>query len=565
MGMRDTLIALLWGGTLLAAPFAASAMIGRRFASGRAYLVVAFGVLGIGIVAILTFLGFWIAPAIGVVLCWLIIAASVVILSRAKVWSYWRIILPLATLTVAFATGYIALLYLWSTTADGFTLAATRFFTFRLPVDNYIPTLTAERLSEGLSTHGLVEDWNGSDRPPAQAGLILFAWTFRPPFLTPAVMSLGIGIAAQLTWIPALFAFLRSLRVARLSAYVGVVFAGFAGTTLVNTVFTWPKLISAAFVLVSALFLVDARARPAMFRIGLSFAVVSFALAMLAHGAAAFMLPLVIALGVAASRRQPVRALFHSGLAAVAAGLIVYLPWVLYQRLADPPGDRLLKWHLAGVMKLADSRSFIQALIDSYSQLTIGQWMGTRLANFGTVVNWNILHGLSDSYARRSAEFFTTSMALGLAFPMAGVIIATIVIQRIRGRRLSRNDRLFAALQLGSVGCIAFWCLVMYTPRSTIVHQGSQVWIFLLLVSPIIWVVERNRIIGAITLAPAFGYFLLEYAPGVAGASIRPAALLLAIASIAAVVGVVCFVWRQSSSLNRTAIVSPTLAPSDRS
>lgn len=52
--------------------------------------------------------------------------------------------------------------------------------------------------------------------------------------------------------------------------------------------------------------------------------------------------------------------------------VLLYLPWFLYQKLFDPPGDRLLKWHLASVEKV-DRRPFLQALTDSYSHLIFSE------------------------------------------------------------------------------------------------------------------------------------------------------------------------------------------------
>ena len=44
-----------------------------------------------------------------------------------------------------------------------------------------------------------------------------------------------------------------------------------------------------------------------------------------------------------------------------------YLPWLLYQKYYEPPGNRLLKMHLAGAPGV-DSRGFIQALLVAYHQ-----------------------------------------------------------------------------------------------------------------------------------------------------------------------------------------------------
>ena len=49
---------------------------------------------------------------------------------------------------------------------------------------------------------------------------------------------------------------------------------------------------------------------------------------------------------------------------------VVLLPWVLYQKVYDPPGNRLLKWHIAGVIDV-DSRGFLEALYQSYKNTDV--------------------------------------------------------------------------------------------------------------------------------------------------------------------------------------------------
>src|SRR6185312_7948887 len=67
------------------------------------------------------------------------------------------------------------------------------------------------------------------------------------------------------------------------------------------------------------------------------------ALSMLSHGSSIFgVIPLVI---FAAFRGVPN---WRWLAAAAAALLLVYVPWSAYQKYADPPGNRLLKWQLGG-------------------------------------------------------------------------------------------------------------------------------------------------------------------------------------------------------------------------
>ena len=59
---------------------------------------------------------------------------------------------------------------------------------------------------------------------------------------------------------------------------------------------------------------------------------------MLSHGGTAFALIAFIPFVYQLRRRITIR----SAVASAAAALALYLPWVLYQRFVNPPGDRLL-------------------------------------------------------------------------------------------------------------------------------------------------------------------------------------------------------------------------------
>ena len=45
------------------------------------------------------------------------------------------------------------------------------------------------------------------------------------------------------------------------------------------------------------------------------------------------------------------------------------LPWTAYQKLYDPPGDRLLKWHIGGQPN-AIEKSLTRTIHESYSNIS---------------------------------------------------------------------------------------------------------------------------------------------------------------------------------------------------
>ena len=76
----------------------------------------------------------------------------------------------------------------------------------------------------------------------------------------------------------------------------------------------------------------------------------------------------------------------------------------LSARYVDPPGNRLLKWHLAGVVPI-DQRGVGETLWQSYRDLSPGQVVQNKQANFGVLI-----HGFSGIGALPCCE---TTVGLG--------------------------------------------------------------------------------------------------------------------------------------------------------
>ena len=79
-------------------------------------------------------------------------------------------------------------------------------------------------------------------------------------------------------------------------------------------------------------------------------------------------------------RRVPRRRRFQIGAISAALVVLSYLPWVAFQRLVSPPGYRLLKWHLAGVVAV-DGRSFIEEASTHTLATSVADIVAARFAN----------------------------------------------------------------------------------------------------------------------------------------------------------------------------------------
>lgn len=251
------------------------------------------------------------------------------------------------------------------------------WFTSRVG-DDLIPLKFASAVANGAPLRGVGTNfwgWQYSDRPPLQTGLLLEFWPLGWLF-GPATLGLALGTVLQVQWVVGLAAVAAALGVNRRRTQFVLLVAAATGCVYFNTVYVWPKLLSAALFCATAAVLVRAwRERRAPQRSETALAALAAALALLAHGTIAFSLLALAAMAVCYRPFRQWRICVSAGLLAAA----VYLPWPCYQRWVDPPGDRCLKWMFAGHVP-ADDATLTESLRDSYGKHTAAQWLEDRLA-----------------------------------------------------------------------------------------------------------------------------------------------------------------------------------------
>ncbi|MGE0409775.1 MAG: hypothetical protein AB7P23_11020, partial [Amphiplicatus sp.] len=350
--------------------------------------------------------------------------------------------------------------------ADVLATAKTRW-SHSLPGDNEIPLVFAKHLKDGHITTPMYGDWLSSDRPPLQSGYYLLTapeWLASPPAYQIA------ATGAQMLVLPAAYHFARVLGAGLGVALIGAALVFLAPLTLVNGIFVWPKLLAAAFLLAAAAihFTPCYEALKSSRVAGASLGALAAA-AFLSHGAAAFAI-LGFALAALATRRL---GSFNYVAAAAGAALLLCAPWALYQKLVDPPGDRLLKWHLAGVEAADDPRSAGEAIREAYAELGAGAWarrQGEKLrTSLAAPLAANDL--FRDKAAARADMFFRPIPSMGFAgiFAAAGLVAALV----------SRRLRPAATAILAGYGA---WLLVMFEAGGVIAHQAS----YFMLTAPLV-------------------------------------------------------------------------------
>jgi hypothetical protein len=370
--------------------------------------------------------------------------------------------------------------------------------------DNALPQFFAEHIALG-QPRMLVGDWLGSDRPPLQSGIVLSLnpLTRGVPFATVSYQLLGSLL--QCLWVVGLWAAARRMRASTAAIAVMVAMCTFSGFFYYNSVYVWPKLLAAFFGLIGFFLLVAEPRRVLYWGLAGAF----FAAGMLSHSGIVFTLVPIGAVLLLVRRYRPSLKMAAVGLAAAA---VLMGPWLAYQKFYDPPGNRLMKWHLAGVVRV-DDRGLGQALIDRYSTTPMGALVDARVRNvemvLGAAHNGPHIGGTGFWAELRGYEWSATLLGIGLLNLGWLAFIIPAVRRRWSG---SGIDRRLVRLVVGvGLTALALWTLVLFLPRDATIHQGSYLTMMMLMVSFAAMLTVWPKQVLAAVVALQFAYFGLVW------------------------------------------------------
>ena len=253
--------------------------------------------------------------------------------------------------------------------------------------DNLIPWFFSDWMFKGGPGSPPIFEpgWLLSDRPPLQIGYVLtqriFGWDERMTHYE------VIGVVLQQFWVIGMWALLIAARVSRRTRALAMVATLVSDVVLMNGFFVWPKLLGASFVLAGlALVAVPGQSTLRSHPLTVVLLGVLAGLAYLSHGTSVFgLIPLA---AIALWKGLPSWRWLAAGAAAIS---LLVLPWIAFQHYENPPGDRLLKWQLAGVPSPDDERGTVEALLDEYGREGVGGTLENKLQNFLTMVGGNPL------------------------------------------------------------------------------------------------------------------------------------------------------------------------------
>lgn len=341
-------------------------------------------------------------------------------------------------------------------------VAANRWI--NLPIDNWLNKILVDQVIEGNIPSPMVGDWLAGDRPPLLAGIhLLYGGMTRSDILYQSQSTYTM----MLILLPASY-FVRYFSKGNVYFCTTAIMAFvLSSLVLYHGVYVWAKLLGATFLLIFTLVVFkfyEVNINKAIYRILLG---ASASLAMLAHGGSAFSFLVLDFYILYLFYKKNYKLILYFAI----FSLVIFGSWLVFQKAELPSSDRLLKWHLAGVIKPSE-QSFLNELTNSYRQISPNEWLDARIANIQVIAAYQRNFALDfinfrvDSVLKDS--FFFTFYSWFFLSPIA-YILALILV---------RNDDqlIFKKIYKLSVFVVAnyvVWAIFMYLPGSTIIHHGN--------------------------------------------------------------------------------------------
>ena len=481
----ELLLVLALHFALTALPGVAATLLAARLGVRQVPILLAIGLAVTGVLAMLGFWAFYAERLIGDTFAYLTLFGSAMLIA----WCLWegidrRLLRTLAVPLGLWALGTAFIFFFGFLHGGGdaaLGTSANRFTASSLPSDNAIPLYFSEwffRNGHAGTAPEFPGEWLSSDRPPLQIGYVLpqmsVAWG------KAELHYQALGVVLQQLWIVGLWALLLAARVGRTTRLLAVLTVLLSNLAIVNGFFVWPKLLPAAMLLaVAALVLMPLWDDVRRSYWGAALIAALCGVAMLGHGSSVFgFIPLVL---IAAYRGLP--SWRWVGVATL-VGLFLYVPWMAYQSDGDPPGNRLTKWHLAGVVDV-DDRGVGEALVDSYREAGVGGTLENKIDNLERIAGWGELVTNTEGAveAAEQGRWADTLRGVRTIFflfllPSLGLLLLGPVAMAIWWKRRRERPeewelavKCFAVFGLGIVA----WALIMFggSNAPTVVHQGS--------------------------------------------------------------------------------------------
>jgi hypothetical protein len=367
------------------------------------------------------------------------------------------------------------------------------FYPASWSTDNQIPTTTARLLAQGtILSEWRFGSWRLSDRTPLLASLLYPAAVVTRDFadhLDRSITSMTLqicGFGIQNCWLLPAWIIFRRVRFRWHECVLAALLLAATPFIFFNSVYIWPKLLTATFCLAQYLYLVPLSRKFALpHRIRSALGGTAGALAILSHAASAVAVVgvFIAAFYVFKNARRPesnVSALervkafgsrWRWGLVSVLTSMLVLLPWLLWTSFGFPSSNALPKYFLTGGFGFeAPRESVAHAALQFYRTLTLKQWLISKGLDLGTLGGFchgdlykplRIFTPPSALQSVRAFQFFCMLPSLGLLLiPLAALLHAL-------GREWVNGDirRFIVGLGIAAIVSFVLQFLVMMSPH----------------------------------------------------------------------------------------------------
>jgi hypothetical protein len=560
---------------LTSIPIIAAALVALRCGVTHRLLLLGFGVSGTLVSGYSAFWVYFLAPAAGRPFSVVMTAVALVVIgvmvlqlrSRAA-----PVISVLAMPMLVWSASALLVLSLGALygSTQGANVPATRLaatrFSHPLPIDNAVPLTVSRAVS---SSHRPVPSplygriWRSSDRPPLQSGVYLAQQSLLPGHDANAVHYQIVGVLLQTFWVFGVWALLSAIRSSGRLAALVLAATLFSGFVVVNSYFAWPKLFAAGYVVLLAAMLLTPVFSSVRTSIAAGLAAGALAAGgLLAHqGSSLGLIALVLVMSL--KRRFPSREFV---LAAVAVVVVFMGTWSVYQRRYDPPGDELLRHSVASTTHSRDPRPLPVVIASAYESRPFGTIVDNKLWNLATPFRgpWTYMvdstelvtryfrNGVGDTRDRR-AIFELRALTFYFFVPSLGFLSLGFLawwVMLVRRRRHTLLAKFAGTLWLFIALNLVTWALVLFEPRTTVLHAGTYATTLLGIVACVVSLWDAAPKLAAAVVALQVTIAVLVY--GLSGplptktfvnhSSASGAMLVLTIVAVALVIGALSLV-----------------------
>ncbi len=160
----------------------------------------------------------------------------------------------------------------------------------------------------------------------------------------------------------------------------------------------------------------------------------------------------------------------------IAAGIGVALiaPWSLYQHFYDPPGDRLVKMHVAGIFAPGPPDA-LRAIENQYLSTAPATIFSNKVSNLKSAFLWDKLRENATTGEPRSTIndwrlYEREHIFAALAWANLGWLF---VIWKVLQRRAMRLGAYPSIVVAGAVASLVFWSLITWGPNETVVTHSA--------------------------------------------------------------------------------------------